>query len=130
MENKVTAYNLMDILESSVSKAKENIQRQYINNIKSYFNDDNTPKLINININSKIISIPQMCITNLNPISIKNVNINFDCCIEGIENNELMLNLSKDDTKPKINLSIVLNSEETPEAVMRINDRLISEYIP
>lgn len=130
MENKVTAYNLMDILESSVSKAKENIQRQYINNIKSYFNDDNTPKLINININSKIISIPQMCITNLNPISIKNVNINFDCCIEGIENNELMLNLSKDDTKPKINISIVLNSEETPEAVMRINDRLISEYIP
>lgn len=130
MENKVTAYNLMDILESSVSKAKENIQRQYINNIKSYFNNDNTPKLINININSKIISIPQMCITNLNPISIKNVNINFDCCIEGIENNELMLNLSKDDTKPKINISIVLNSEETPEAVMRINDRLISEYIP
>lgn len=130
MENKVTAYNLMDILESAVSQARENIQRQYINNIKSYFNDDNTPKLINININSKIISIPQMCITNLTPIGVKTVNINFDCCIEGIENNELMLDLSKDDTKPKINISIVLNSEEPPEAVMRINDKLISEYVP
>lgn len=130
MGNKISAYNLLDIIETAVSKARENIEHQYINNIKSYFNDNNTPKLINIDINSSIISIPEICVANLKPINVKSVNINFDCCLESIENNELMLNLSRDDTKEKININITLNCEKAPEGVMRINDRLISEYIP
>jgi hypothetical protein len=130
MENKISAYNLLDIIEVAVSKAKKDIEYQYINYIKSYFNKDNTPKLINMDINSKIVSIPEICMTNLNPINIKTVNINFDCGLEGIENNDLMLCLLKDNTKNKININITLNSEDIPESIMRINDMLISEYIP
>ena len=129
MKNKVNTYNLLNIIESSVSNAKKAIEHQYINHIKSYFNDDNTPKLINIDINSNIISIPEICLTNLNPINVKSVNINFECCLEGIENNELILNLLKDDTKNKININITLNSEEAPESTMRINDIILSEYM-
>lgn len=129
MENKVAAYNLLNIIESSVSKAKKDIEYQHILYIKSYFNEDNTPKMINVDINSKIISIPEICLANLKPINVKSVNISFDCCIEGIENNELMLNLLKDDTKNKIDINITLNSEEASESVMRINDMLISEYM-
>lgn len=129
MENKISAYNLLDIIEVAVSKAKKDIEYQYINYIKSYFNKDNTPKLINMDINSKIVSIPEICMTNLNPINVKTVNINFDCGLEGIENNDLMLCLLKDDTKNKININITLNSEDIPESIMRINDMLISEYI-
>lgn len=130
MENKISAYNLLDIIEVAVSKAKKDIEYQYINYIKSYFNKDNTPKLINMNINSKIVSIPEICMTNLNPINVKTVNIDFDCGLEGIENNDLMLCLLKDNTKNKININITLNSEDIPESIMRINDMLISEYIP
>lgn len=130
MENKVSAYNLLDILESSVFKAKENIQHQYIENIKSYFNEDGSPKLISVNTDSKTIPIPTMCLTNLRPINIKSINIDFNCAIEGVENNDLMLNLSKDETMAHININIILNSEEPPEGVMRVNDILISEYIP
>lgn len=130
MENKVTAYHLMNILESSVAKVRENIEHQYIDNIKSYFKEDKIPKSVNIEINSKTISVPEMCIANLQPINVKSVNIDFDCCIEGIENNEFMLDLSKSDAKNKISINIVLNSENVPEAVIRINDMLISEYIP
>jgi len=129
MESKVSAYNLLDIVETAVSKAKKNIDFQYINHIKSYFNEDNTPKLINVDINSKIVSIPEFCMTNIKPLNVKSVSINFECCLEGVENNNLMLNLLKDDTKNKININIIFNSEEVSESVMRINDMLISEYI-
>ena len=130
MENKVSAYNLISILESSVSKAQESVGRQYIDNLKSYFNEDKTPKQINFEVNSQTVALPEICAANLKPISVKEININFDCCIEGIENNELVLDLSKSDEKNNIKINIVLNSEDVPEAVMRINDVLISEYVP
>ncbi len=129
MENKVSAYNLLDIVETAVSKAKKNIDCQYINYIKSYFNDDNTPKLINVDINSKIVSIPEFCMTNIKPLNVKSVSVSFECSLEGIENDNLMLSLLKDDTKNKMNINIILNSEEASEGIMRINDTLISEYI-
>lgn len=130
MENKVSAFNLLNILESAVSKARECVEHQYIDNIKSYFNEDQTPKLFNVDVNSQSVSLPEICIANLKPINVKAVNINFDCNIEGIESNELVLDLLKSDKKNKININIVLNSEDIPEAVMKINDMLISEYIP
>lgn len=130
MENKVSAYNLLNILESAVSKARESVERQYIDSVKSYFNEDKTPKLINVEVNSQTISLPEICTANLKPINVKAVNIDFDCCIEGVDSNELILDLSRSNRKNKININIVLNSEDAPEAVMRINDMLISEYIP
>ncbi len=130
MENKVSAYSLLHILEYSAAKAREDIERQYINNIKSYFDPNGVPKTITINNNSDTIKVPEMCITNIKPVNVKSVNINFSCCIEEINGCDLILNLEKNDNKEKINVSIVLDSEEIPEGVMRINDRLISEYIP
>ena len=130
MENKVSAYNLISILESAVSKAQECVERQYIDNLKSYFNEDKTPRQINIEVNSQQIALPEICAASLKPIRVKEINLNFDCCIEGINNNELMLNLLKSNKKNNININIVFNSEDVPEAVMRINDMLISEYVP
>ena len=130
MENKVSVYNLISILESAVSKAQECVERQYIDNLKSYFNEDKTPRQINLEVNSQPVTLPEICASSLRPISVKEININFDCCIEGINNNELMLDLLKSNKKNNININIVLNSEDVPEAVMRINDMLISEYVP
>lgn len=130
MENKASAYSLLHILEHSAAKAREDIERQYIDNIKSYFDKNGNPKTITVNNNSDTITIPEMCITNLKPINVKSVNINFSCYIEEISGDDLILNLENNDNKEKISVSIVLDSEETPEGVMRINDRLISEYIP
>lgn len=128
MENNVSAYNLFNIIEAAVLRAKSNMEYQYIDYIKSYFNEDNSPKMINMNINSKIISVPKICLSNLKPISIKSVNINFDCCLEGVENDNLMVSLLKDDAKNKININITLDSETASEGIMRINDMLISDY--
>ncbi|MCH5197072.1 MAG: DUF2589 domain-containing protein [Oscillospiraceae bacterium] len=130
MENKVSAYNLISILESAVSKAQESVGRQYTDNLRSYFNEDKTPKQINLEVNSQSVVLPEICTANLKPISVKEININLSCCIEGVDNNELILDLSKSDEKNNIKINIVLNSENEPEAVMRINDMLISEYIP
>lgn len=129
MEDKVSAYNLLDILESSVLKAKQDIDRQYMENIKSHFNEDGTPKQILVSTSSKNLTIPTMCLTNLRPLNVKSVAINFNCSIEDIKNNDLILNLAKNETKNSIHISIVMNSEEPPETIMRVNDMLILEYI-
>lgn len=129
MENKVSAYNLLNLLESAVLKARESVEHQYIDNVKSYFKEDQTPKMIHVEVDSQTVSLPEMCIASLKPINVKAININFDCCIDGVENKELVLDLSRSDAKNKININIVLNSEDMPESVMRINDMLISEYI-
>ncbi|MCM1062042.1 MAG: DUF2589 domain-containing protein [Eubacterium sp.] len=129
MENKASAYSLLHILEYSAAKAREDIERQYIDNIKTYFNENGTPKTITVNNDSDTITVPEMCITNLKPINVKSVNISFSCCIEKINGDDLILSLEKNDNKEKVSVSIVLDTEETPEGVMRINDRLISEYI-
>jgi len=130
MEHKISALSLMDILESSVVKVQESIGRQYIDDIRSFFQEDSTPKVMNILVNSETISVPEISMVSLHQINLKSVNIHFECGIEGVENNELMLDLAKDETKNKIDINIVLSSEEAPEGIMRINDGLISEYIP
>ena len=130
MVNKVSAYDLISILEGAVSKAQESVERQYLDNLKSYFNEDKTPKQINIEVNSQSVALPEICAASLKPVSVKEININFDCCIEGIDKNELLLDLSKSNKKNNININIVLNSGDAPEAVMRINDMLLSEYVP
>lgn len=128
MESKVSAYGLMDFIEKAATKARADIEHSYIDNIKAYFDKDNRPRFISIRDGDKETVIPEICLAGLRPVNIKSVNINMECGIEGVENNELILDLSKEGDKNRISISIAFNTDDIPEGVMRINDKLISEY--
>ncbi len=130
MKHTVSAYQFIEILELSMAKAGQAMDREYQKNICSCFREDGTPKDFRIRAGQESLSVPRLCMARLNPLSLKTIRLDFDCCIEGIQKGELMLNLSKNDSKLPMHVEIVLQSEDPSEGIMRINDRLISEYLP
>ncbi len=130
MKHTVSACKFMEILELSMAKAEEAMDLEYQKTLHSCFQEDGTPKTFRIQAGTETLSVPRLCMTRLNPLSLKAIHLNFDCCIEGIRKGELMLNLSKDDSRLPMHVEIILQSEAPSEGIMRINDKLISEYLP
>lgn len=130
MKHTVSACKFMEILELAMTKAGQAMDQEYQKTICSCFQEDGTPKSFQISVGQETLSVPRLCMARLNPLSLKTIHLDFDCRIEGIQKGELMLNLSKDDSRLPMHVEIILQSEDPSEGVMRINDKLISEYLP
>lgn len=130
MKHTISACHFLKILECSMAKAQEALEQEYQTHIQTFFRKDGTPNTFQVQTGTETLSVPQLCLAGQNPLSLKTIHLNFDCCIEGIQKGDLMLNLSKQDSRLPMHIDIVLQSEGPAEGVMRINDRLLSEYLP
>ncbi|MHC1747036.1 MAG: DUF2589 domain-containing protein [Cellulosilyticaceae bacterium] len=133
----VTVEELIMSIQNAVIKANITSDRQYIDSISKYFTDKGEPftKQIVLPTNGNDVTkleVPWFSLVPFSGLKTKQVEMEFQTYIEGVdENNEILLNF-KDvaaEYLPKINLKISFDSIETPEVIMKVNDTIISEYL-
>ncbi|MBD1557266.1 DUF2589 domain-containing protein [Vibrio sp. S9_S30] len=120
----LTLQNLVEAIMGSISEAQDQIERQTLENINEWFDEDGRPKMISFRVPAfgpeadkkrargqlaeREIHVPLITLTQNNPIKIKKLISKFDISLNGVDGVDTA---TKNNKQPESRLKQVLSTD-------------------
>lgn len=110
-------------LQQSILEAQSEIEEQHAKTIfNTYFENEGTPKMIELEIGGKKTSVPLFTLLPHNSLKMSEVQLEMDVKLDKDSNS--LLNRVLFNTKTNAHLSIKFTGDKMPEGIARINNML------
>ena len=126
--------NLLGAMQESILKAHSMIENQHLNVMKRYFDESQKPLTFDIQyprinpdtgeLEYVLVQVPKIALVPMNSLKLKEMKLKFkvklsSCLLANI------LSSNKTDTDNFVDVELLFESNDPPEAVMKINDQMV-----
>lgn len=135
--------NLLGAMQESILKAHSMIENQHLNAMKRYFDESQKPLTFDIQyprinpdtgeLEYVLVQVPKIALVPMNSLKLKEMKLKFKVKLsswdDGKSNDSgLLANIlssNKTDTDNFVDVELLFESNDPPEAVMKINDQMV-----
>ena len=125
--------NLLGAMQESILKAHSMIENQHLNVMKRYFDESQKPLTFDIQyprinpdtgeLEYVLVQVPKIALVPMNSLKLKEMKLKFKSNDSGLLAN--ILSSNKTDTDNFVDVELLFESNDPPEAVMKINDQMV-----
>ena len=132
--NVISLQTLIKTIKSSIVRSTEVLENHHLKRLSEYFNEDGTPKIVELVVDGKKCQVPAFTLVNHQSLSIEGLEIEFKAKLYDYEvtedkdcNCEVLVDVKKPvETQEEFaHIKIKFKSTESPEALSRVNDALL-----
>ena len=117
--------NLLGAMQESILKAHSMIENQHLNVMKRYFDESQKPLTFDIQyprinpdtgeLEYVLVQVPKIALVPMNSLKLKEMKLKF----------KVKLSSWDDGTDNFVDVELLFESNDPPEAVMKINDQMV-----
>ena len=133
--NVISLQTLIKTIKSSIVRSTEVLEKHHLKRLSDYFNEDGTPKTVELVLDGKKCQVPAFTLVNHQSLSIEGLSMEFKARLFDYElpkDKDCDCEVLVDVKKPKDNnadefahIKISFKQADSPEALQRINDHLL-----
>ena len=133
--NVISLQTLIKTIKSSIIRSTKVLEQHHLTRINDYFNEDGTPKTIELVLDGKKCQVPAFTMVNHQSLNIDTLDMEFKARLydyelpkKDCEDCEVLVDVKKpkDDNPDEFaHIKISFKQSSSPESLQRINDQLL-----